>query len=1574
LAELYIFSPDDKLLTIITEETGLVSAWFREELNQVPDTPFSFTIEADSENAQYVVEENQVVFRDKEGEYRLYVIKELDDIDNIDGPQTKAICLPAFLVELKDHIIVDRRFIDKEAQEALNVALEGTRWTGEVEVSLGLNSTNFYYMTSVDAIWNILSIWGGEFKDAVKFDEKNNIVSRKIKILQRRGADRGKRFEIDHDIEEIQRTVLSYPVTALYGRGASLEILDEEGEHTGGYTRYIDFADVEWKKSKGDPVDKPKGQKWVGDPDALEKYGYLKKDGSKLHRFGIVENHDIEDPKELLEWTWQQLQKLKKPEVNYGLSVHLLEMLAGYEHEHVELGDTAAAIDRQFARPIEVQARVIAIEYDLVNIEDTAKVEMGQFLSAYQYDDTLDKVVETINNNRGKWEDKTVTNDSFPDIKPGTPVNVQAIGGFKTIQLYWEYDSNVYISHYEVYGSQVKDFVPDNQHLLWRGRVSSFSHEVNTDEVWYYRVRAVNTRGTPGDFSPEVSASTVRIISDDILFGEDIAAELRELSKTAKLLADGTIDLSMIGEDVTEEIESAKTIANDAMARANTATQQATDAINQAQTAFDEAQAALTTANNATDIATTAKTIAYESANQATSALTTANNAMDEAKKKADINSVYTKTEIDRALTGYASVTAVNTLTGRVDKAETAITQNANNIALKADKNVVDTLKNTVDNHSTLISQNADAIALKANQSTVDALTGRVSTTEATLTTHANQIAARITKTEADAKYATQTALTATANSLTSSITAVRSDLDNLEIGGRNLIPNSKIGAVHGYPTNPTWTMNGEWKRTTLPLTNVNEILENKKIPIEGDVEYTQSIMFRTDATSVNFNFTFFSDNTGHKTVTTKIEKISGELYRAVGTGKTNAGQTNIRVPDFNNISITGGTYIEFAYAKIEKGNRATDWTPAPEDMATVTQFNTLQQTLDSTTSRIGNAEGSISTLQQTASSLASRITNTEGNISTLTQTANGLQTRVSNNEKNISTVTQTANALQTRMTNAEGNISTLTATANSLTSSITAVRSDLDNLEIGGRNLAKNSTGDMGLNGWEAFNSGGSLTVEDGYGEHKAITRSITGSGGAIYTPFADVIPNDTYTLSFWVKTDKDATVSHLPKFRNASGTESNPIAAPNTQVTANTWTRITFTLTIPANQVRAATTPRVINGEYPVKLWVSQYKLEKGNRATDWTPAPEDMATQSQFTQLADAINLRVSKNDIINQINVSTEGILIAGQKIRITGQTTIDNAVIKTAHIADAAITSAKIANLAVGSAAIADGAITRAKLGTAAIGTAQIQDGAITNAKIANATIDDAKIASISANKITTGVLQGITLISDNNQGDRIVIEDGSLFSRKNNKNMIEMQNYNLIFYDSGTSDPTPDNAEVGRIANVWYTDNNELRGLALVGYKDFVSLNMGKSDTYSEQQLSIYRSGNEINANFYTKRVFHNGRDLARIGIDTPLQNKYGQLTGSPGLWFFVWENFKLGGYYGERGKNYAYGYGYYPITGVSKVYAVFAQIIGAYSDNLTTGIMDISNTGFTLYVTGTGATDVYNVSVDVLLMIVYQD
>lgn len=542
MAEIFILSPEDELLAVLSSDgqdsCNFWDAKYKEELNL--GSSFSFIADASHPDAKYLFEENQVVFRDKDGELRAFVIKELDDTDDGAEINTLVTC-EAAMMELAETIIKERRPKDRTAQEVLDQVFERTRWTAEVTAELGLNSTSFYKMTALECLSDVLNKWGGEFKDVVEFDG-NTITKRTIKVLSRRGKDSGKRFEIDKDTESIRRTVISYPKTALYGYGASLQTTDEDGEETGGYSRFIDFADVEWKKSNGDPVDKPKGQEWVGDPALLQKYGRLK-NGELIHREDIFSDEDIEDPEELLKATYNHLLTVaSKTEVNYELSVKLLEGVEGYEHEHVDLGDTTIAIDRFFAIPIETSQRIITMEYDITDPENTCVVEIGQFLSALQGDDRVKQLQKIIDSNRGTWERKpdagNVTDGSFPNTKPPRPSNIKVEGLFKTVSLTWDYNPSSYIAAYEVYASQNKGFTPTAAQLIFRGKTGGWHHQdgVDVDQVWYYRLRAINTHGTASDWSSEYEAKTVRVLNDDIMFGAVTADKLAALSVTADKL------------------------------------------------------------------------------------------------------------------------------------------------------------------------------------------------------------------------------------------------------------------------------------------------------------------------------------------------------------------------------------------------------------------------------------------------------------------------------------------------------------------------------------------------------------------------------------------------------------------------------------------------------------------------------------------------------------------------------------------------------------------------------------------------------------------------------------------------------------------------------------------------------------------------------------------------------------------------------------------------------------------------------------------------------------------------------
>lgn len=77
----------------------------------------------------------------------------------------------------------------------------------------------------------------------------------------------------------------------------------------------------------------------------------------------------------------------------------------------------------------------------------------------------------------------------------------------------------------------------------------------------------------------------------------------------------------------------------------------------------------------------------------------------------------------------------------------------------------------------------------------------------------------------------------------------------------------------------------------------------------------------------------------------------------------------------------------------------------------------------------------------------------------------------------------------------------------------------------------------------------------------------------------------------------------------------------------------------------------------------YFAELKMELGSIATSYT-----RSSTSEMVQTASNINLRVTKNGIVNAINVSPEGTQIYGNKLHITASTYIDNAVIKSAMIA------------------------------------------------------------------------------------------------------------------------------------------------------------------------------------------------------------------------------------------------------------------------------------------------------------------
>ena len=114
----------------------------------------------------------------------------------------------------------------------------------------------------------------------------------------------------------------------------------------------VDFKDIEWKVSKGDPLDKPLGQDFLLDPQAHAMFS----NGAKyiLGKY----SSSATTPEDLINDTYKKLQELKQVKYDYEVPVYLTEI----EYEDVEIGDTNYIVNDKFNPPLQLEARVSELE------------------------------------------------------------------------------------------------------------------------------------------------------------------------------------------------------------------------------------------------------------------------------------------------------------------------------------------------------------------------------------------------------------------------------------------------------------------------------------------------------------------------------------------------------------------------------------------------------------------------------------------------------------------------------------------------------------------------------------------------------------------------------------------------------------------------------------------------------------------------------------------------------------------------------------------------------------------------------------------------------------------------------------------------------------------------------------------------------------------------------------------------------------------------------------------------------------------------------------------------------------
>lgn len=224
----------------------------------------------------------------------------------------------------------------------------------------------------------------------------------------------------------------------------------------------------------------------------------------------------------------------------------------------------------------------------------------------------------------------------------------------------------------------------------------------------------------------------------------------------------------------------------------------------------------------------------------------------------------------------------------------------------------------------------------------------------------------------------------------------------------------------------------------------------------------------------------------------------------------------------------------------------------------------------------------------------------------------------------------QTINAKFTELTTSIGSIGTRTSALESdlsgfrtTVSETYATKSAVDNIQIGGRNLLYDSTGNL-KNGW----SGNTIITVDGGISGNSLAISRTGySGNARYFGtskkcyLTDFEVGTSYTLSAWIKVRSDIELDSngyvMARFRSADDKKLYILSLTvGSQSEKDKWIYYENTWTINDSDISKLECVALALDKNGM-IEACDIKLEKGNKATDWSPAPED--TTAEITSLS-------------------------------------------------------------------------------------------------------------------------------------------------------------------------------------------------------------------------------------------------------------------------------------------------------------------------------------------------------------------
>lgn len=627
--------------------------------------------------------------------------------------------------------------------------------------------------------------------------------------------------------------------------------------------------------------------------------------------------------------------------------------------------------------------------------------------------------------------------------------------------------------------------------------------------------------------------------------------------------------------------------------------------------------------------------------------------------------------------------------------------------------------------------------------------------------------------------------------------------VNNLQIGGRNLL----TGSAGWTKANPAKSTNAADAYAYI----------GGKVYLENGKTYT------LQAVSDSVWATGHGGQTGKATIW--LHGLGDGFHRVFcGDGKTSGRYTwtfvHTSATQNCEIRINGYSKVtSFWDIKIESGNIATDWTPAPEDIdanissvegkiTTVSnQYTTLNQSFTSLKATVNSNTTAISKKadNSTVTEINNRVTTLTADLSGIKQSISATYVTKTEYAKeidrlgdNINNVDDKASAAQDWCQTIEDNItdhySTTVQMNNAITQAVSAESNSIK-LEVSGTYATKNDINNLQIGGVNRF-------IKSTATINKYITATGTITAGGNYwdlTDYIDVSQWTHYIASGWTNLgNAPATCFYDSNKKFISGVAGN-----------NTSARHSLPIPTGAAYMRFSY----------AHVDTDKLKIEKGTKATDYSPAPEDVNAKFNNYATTASLSAYIAKTDtgaLKSCIEAIADDInLTAGGAINISGNKSVN----------------------------ISGNKFSLNSSGTKISSAGYLQT---VNAKLGEWNVDSKAIYCVTTDKVYTAYLQNpdyvvgaarenawVYSVQKNSYPTFYVTSEGELYTRKI-KPCVNMEGFNVRVTSSASG-----------IDIFWYTWNFRGTGLLLVNCAVWTD----ETDDYGTTSCAIYINDACVTAN-----------------------------------------------------------------------------------------------------------------------------